>query len=93
MQLCWSEHVLSNGPHVFFQVSLGDEIGVSGAGTDVGFVAFVQSKGQTPADIGCTKPSWAAVLAACNTTTGECPECGAGDNLHLLVDSDMTPTD
>ena len=58
-------------------VSLGDEIGVAGAGTDVGFVAFLQTKGQNPADVGCAKPSWAAVLAACNTTTGVCPECGA----------------
>jgi hypothetical protein len=46
----------------------------------------LQSKGiQHPADVGCAKPSWAAVLANCNATTGVCRDCGRNASIAVAT--------
>ena len=69
-------------------VSLGDEIGVAGTSTDVGFISFLESRHQTPTDVGCilATQSWTSVLALCNKTTGVCPVCGQNSSIANAVD-------
>ena len=67
-------------------VSLGDEIGVAGAGTDVGFIQFLGSRGQKPVDVGCKGASWSSVVSSsCNQTTGACTQCGVNTSIAVAV--------
>lgn len=66
-------------------VSLGDEIGVAGSGTDVGFIRFLEAREQKPLDVGCEKSSWSSVLSSCNQTTGACAECGMNTSISVAV--------
>jgi hypothetical protein len=66
-------------------VSLGDEIGVAGAGNDIGFISFLRSKNTTPADVDCALFSWSAVLQMCNQTTLNCPVCGRNTSIANAV--------
>ena len=66
-------------------VSLGDEIGVAGSGTDLGFIHFLQAREQKPVDVGCGQPTWSSVLSTCNQTTGACAECGMNTSISVAV--------
>ena len=37
----------------------------------------MQAKSVTPAEVGCLLGTWAAVLAQCNQSTGDCQQCGS----------------
>jgi hypothetical protein len=64
-------------------VSLGDEIGVERPGKDIDFVQFLAQRAVQPADVGCALPTWGAVLAQCNASSGACAHCGANNSLAI----------
>ena len=81
----WDGHAIA--PNILV-VSLGDEILTpQNLAFDTGYVAYLQKQNaiRTPADVGCPLPSWSAVMAQCNTTTGHCLRCGLNRSIASAV--------